>query len=349
MVLAAALHLSIASPRGGYDGHYTDQLRHMASARALLARGFDVYTVPYGQVARTFFPCPAHAGLFEDRTAPYPPLGLLLHAPLALLEAGGAVAPERAHRLQTLASLLAGLGAVTLAWALSRARADLAGVMLVALPLLLGVGANGFYDTFFLTAGLGALLCLERGRPLAAVLLSALAASLSFRALVFAPLGLAAWCELRRRWPRGAWVVLGGMSFVLAPAVASAVAVAPSLGQIPAHNPLHVDHLLLGKPRPWAFAALAAAAVGLAARRRAWLAAGSALAAWVVTLSDRSYGYWHALPLLVPWLASGVERGTRAPRGRWLALVFLLLAFVLAYRHPLEPAWRWLVRIEGSS
>ncbi|GMU58949.1 MAG: hypothetical protein AMXMBFR34_07120 [Myxococcaceae bacterium] len=96
VLVAAVLHLAVASERGGYDAHYSDHLRHMASARALLAHGFDVYTTPYAEVTKGLQPCPAHAGLFDDRTAPYPPLGLLVHAPLAALEARGVLAPR--HR-----------------------------------------------------------------------------------------------------------------------------------------------------------------------------------------------------------------------------------------------------------
>ncbi|MEW6433731.1 MAG: hypothetical protein AB1730_19665, partial [Myxococcota bacterium] len=164
-----ALHLGASSPRGGYDAHYSDHLRHLASARALVTHGFDVYRRPYAQVTEGLYPCAAHAGLFDDRTAPYPPLGLLLHWPLAELEARGALAPAWAHRLQTLLDLWAGLAAAAAALALLRRREDAVGLFLVVAPLLVGVGVNGFYDTFWFAAGVAALACLRAGRPFAAL------------------------------------------------------------------------------------------------------------------------------------------------------------------------------------
>ncbi|GMU58948.1 MAG: hypothetical protein AMXMBFR34_07110 [Myxococcaceae bacterium] len=276
---------------------------------------------------------------------------------------------------------------------------DAAGLGLVLLPMLVGVGANGFSDTYYLAAGLGALLCLSRalafreavgqdrrtplpiatsasvrredppsgelvvtlpvrtgksttrtvGRhllwPLAALALLVLAASLSFRALVFAPVGVAAWWALRRTSNALAWGALAAALLALVPTVIAAGMVSPSLGQIPAHNPLHAVHLLAGKPRPWLFAALVAVSVALSLRRRALLTAGTAAACWVATLGDRSYGYWHALPLLVPWVVAGLATEAPAPRARWLALGLLLSALALAYLNPLEPTWLWLRRV----
>jgi hypothetical protein len=341
-----ALHLSLASERGGYDAHYSDHLRHMATARALVAHGYDVYRQPYAQVTEGLLPCPMHAGLFDDRTAPYPPLGLLLHWPLAELEARQVLAPATAHRLQTLWSLLGGLLAFAAALTLLRARttAEHVGLFALVLPLLVGVGANGFYDAWVLAAGLAALQLLRVERPLLAVLLLVVAASLSFRALVFAPVGLAAVVATRRRHAF-APAVVGVLALVaLAPTLVAALTVAPSLEQIPAHNPLHVVHLLHGKLRPLLFAALMLGGAAWLVRARAWLTAATLLACWAVTLADRSYGYWHALPLVVPWLVAGTDAALGAPRVRWAALAGLVGILGLAYLNPLEPSWGWLRR-----
>jgi hypothetical protein len=343
---AGTLHLALASETGGYDAHYTDHLRHMGSARALVAHGFDVYRQPYAQATQRLLPCPAHAGLFDERTAPYPPLGLLLHWPLAELEVRQVLAPATAHRLQTLLSLLGGLLAFAAALTLLRARtgADTVGLVAVVLPLLVGVGANGFYDAWTLAAGLWALHWLRAERPVLAVALLVVAASLSFRALVFAPTGFAAVVATRRRHAAAPVVVAVVALFALIPTLAAASTVAPSLEQIPAHNPLYGLHLLHGKPRPLLFAAMALGGATLLFRARAWLPATTLLSAWVVVLLDRSYGYWHALPLVVPWLVMGAEASLRAPRVRWAALAGLAAMLGLGYLNPLEPSWGWLRR-----
>ena len=342
LAAAAALHLGVSSGRGGYDAHYSDHLRHMASARALVAHGFEVYRRPYAEVTEGLRPCPAHAGLFDDRTAPYPPLGLLLHWPLAELEARGVLAPAWAHRLQALLSLWAGLAAAALALMLLRRREDAVGLALVLTPLLVGVGANGFYDTFYVAAGVAALACLRAARPLAALALLVVAASLSFRALVLAPLAVPALLELRRRHGAKAWAAAALAAVLVLPAIAAGGTVASTLGQIPAHNPLHLSHLLEGRPRPLLFAVLVLGSTAVLARQRQRLAAACTLAAWAVTLSDRSYGYWHALPLCVPWLVFVVEAPPAATRARWVALAVLLGALALGYLNPLAVTWGWL-------
>jgi hypothetical protein len=334
----------VASERGGYDAHYSDHLRHMASARALAAHGFDVYRRPYAEVTEGLRPCPAHAGLFDDRTAPYPPLGLLLHWPLAELEARGVLAPAWAHRLQTLFSLWAGLAAAALALTLLRRREDVAGLALVLTPLLLGAGANGFYDTFYVAAGVGALACLCAKRPLAALALLVVAAGSSFRALALAPLAVSALLALFRRHGAKAFAAGALGALLVLPAIAAGVTVASTLEQIPAHNPLHLSHLLEGRPRPLLLAALALGGAAVLARHRKLLAAACTLAAWAVTLSDRSYGYWHALPLCVPWLVFVVEAAPDETRARWVALAALLVALALGYLNPLEVSWGWLWR-----
>jgi hypothetical protein len=267
----------------------------------------------------------------------------LLHWPLAELEARQVLAPATAHRLQTTWSLVGALVAVAAALVLVRRRtlAETVGLGAVLVPLLVGVGANGFYDAWVFAAGAWALHALRAGRPVLSVGLLVVAASLSFRALVFAPVGLAALVALPRRH---AAVLAVAAGLALLPTLSAALTVAPSLELIPAHNPLHAVHLLHGKARPLLLAGLVLGGAAWLFRARAWLPAATLLACWAVTLGDRSYGYWHALPLVVPWLVASADAWLDAPRTRWALLAGLLVMMALAYLNPLGPSWGWLQR-----
>ncbi|QRO00521.1 hypothetical protein JRI60_16530 [Archangium violaceum] len=345
-----AVHAGMASPGGDLSHHYTDHLRHMAEAQALVERGFSVYRLPYAESARGLYPCAAHEGLFPERTAPYPPLGLLLHWPLGALERSGLLAPSLAHRGMTLLLLALGLAASAAGLVLLRpqGRWALAGGVLLLVPLLVGSGANGFYDVTYVLAGTLGLLALARGRPQAAVVLLGVCAALSFRALVFAPVGLWALVEAWRQGRRNT-ALSGAVAAVLVlGAAASAAALQGTLETIPADNPAHVSHLLRGKPAPLLFVLVSAATAGYLLRTRHVWTALSVLSAVLVALLDRSHGYWHALPLLVPPLVLAAEGSPSAPlppRHWQVAWGWVVAATVLAFRYPLTPYWQWLVDV----
>ena len=340
----------LASPGGDLSNHYTDHLRHMAESQALVERGFAIYRQPYGEAARGLFPCPEHEGLFPDRTAPYPPLGLLLHWPLGWLERAGYLAPTTAHRLMTFQWLLVALAAGVLGLVLLRphGRWALAGGALLLLPGLVGSGANGFYDVAYVLVGTAALLALREQRPATAVVLLGLGAAVHFRALVFAPVGLwallAAWRAGRSRALASGAVAVG----LVLTAAASAAALSGTLETIPADNPVHFSHLLRGKSSPPAFILLALGVAGYLLRHRYVWSALCVLAGAMVALMDRSHGYWHVLPLVVPALVLAAERPASAPpapRLWWAAWGWALVGALVAFRYPLTPYWQWLVDV----
>jgi hypothetical protein len=350
-VLALVLlgvHAGVATPTGDISDVYTDHLRHMSEAQALVERGFAIYRAPYAEAAQGLHPCSEHIGLFPDRTAPYPPLGILLHWPLGALERAGTLEPARAHRLMARVWLAVGLVAGALGLVLLRphGRWAVAGGLLLLLPLLIGMGANGFYDVVYLIPGAAGLLALVRGRPGLAVVLLGGCAALHFRALVFAPVGL--WALLASwRARRGTAIASGAVAamFILS-AAASAAALQGTLETIPAHNPVHFSHLLRGKIAPVLFVVLSGAAFGYLVRIRHPWSALTVLSAALVALLDRSHGYWHALPLVVPPLVLAAERSPTAqpaPRPWQLVWGWALVASALAFRLPFTPYWQWLV------
>lgn len=340
-----ALHVALASPTGDLNAHYTDHLRHLTEAQALVARGDAIYRQPYDAFSQGLLPCPEHAGLFGDRTAPYPPLGVLLHWPLSAVERAGWLAPARVHQLTAMTWLACGLLAAALAlWLAWPRREHVAGVLVLLTPLALGAGANGFYDTAFLAAGAGALIALVRGRAALAVALLGLVAALHFRALVFAPVGL--WALLdswkARRAPT-TLAALGVAAALVASAAWAAFALRGTLDTIPAHNPVHGSHLVGLRPAPLAFVALGlVVAAGLWRSGARWTAL-TVLAAVGVALADRSHGYWHALVLVVPPVVLAAERREEGWRLPLLTWGWTVAAALLAFRFTTTAFWQWLV------
>lgn len=323
---------------GDLREHYTDHLRQMGSGRALAAFGFDVYRRPYGALmaALPAGPCEMHRGLFDERTAPYPPLAIAVHGPFAWLEGRGV--PSRwAHRgpvvLWTVAALLA-----IAAWLGSLRKDDALGFALLAgagAPLLLGAGANGFQDPGYFAAAVLGAACLLRGKAGWAAVAFAVSAALSFRAVAFAPLG---WLALREAWRlRGRWAVVAVVVGLVGPALAAAVAVGSSLETIPADNPVHVSHRALAA----ATLGVSAVAAGLCWWWRARWVASVVLSAAVVVVLERSYGWWHALVLLAPAVAV-LASAERVRRWWVVAAGWLVVVMALAYREPLTPFWSWV-------
>ena len=131
-------------------------------------------------------------------------------------------------------------------------------------------------------------------------------------------------------------------------AAASAAALSGTLETIPADSPVHVSHLLRGKSSPPAFLLLALGVFGYLLRHRYLWAALSVLTGALVAFMDRSHGYWHVLPLVVPALVLAAERPASsppAPRLWWAAWGWALVGALISFRYPLTPYWQWLVDV----
>jgi hypothetical protein len=295
---------------------YTDHLRHEGEAGILFAHGLDVYRRPYG--AQTAI----HPDLFPERTAPYPPLAIAVHAPWhphhrALVWAWCAVALLAAG---VVVRLVAPLTVVAEAWAL-----------LLAVPLLVGIGINGFSDGGYLLCGALGCLAWRQDRPRAALLWLALACALSFRAVVFAPLALALLPD-----QRGSTRALAAALVV--PTLVAAAALAGTLDTIPAHSPVHLSHLRFPF---FAFIGLGAAVAFCLFRGGEPHVALTLLAAVAVGVTERSHGWWHAGALLAPGFVLAARHRTYG--WHWPVLVaWTVASSYLAYRHPPSVFWTWV-------
>lgn len=337
-----ALHVAFATPTGDLNSHFTDHLRHLCESQALVANGGVIYRQPYDEFSQGLLPCPAHAALFGERTAPYPPLGVLLHWPLGRLERAGWLSPSFVHRLTAFAWLACGLAAAALAlWLAWPRREYAAGVLIFAVPLLIGSGANGFYDTTFMLAGAGALIALVRGRPQWAVVLLGLAAALHFRALVFAPVGLWAAVEALKGPRRPAVIALSVATVLTASAAWAAFALSGTLDTIPTDNPVHCSHLFAGLRPPFLLIGLGVATAAWLWRSRARWTALTIFAALGVALSDRSHGYYHALVMVVPPLVLSAERREPERSLPIITWVWCWLSVLIAFRYQWSAFFQW--------
>ena len=325
--------------------HYTDHLRHMGEAVAFVNRGFAIYSSTYRESVRGLrLPCPEHADLWADQPIPYPPCGILLHWPVAVLESRGWIAPPLSHRLIVTGWLALGCAACALAWRLfeRQPRAAQAGLWLVFIPLTIGIGANGFYDVAYIFCAVLGLIFVQRGRVAGALVLFALSISLHFRALVFAPMLAVAVHQLwMRERGRALWHFVVPI-LLLAPAAAAAWMVQKNAAAFYPHNPVHYSHHSIS------FATLTVAGIGgvLVFTFLSQHATSATLAAsWALTVVDPLHGWWHAAVLTAPALvlASGTPRAPSPARLGWLAAWgWAVLGGYCAFRHPLSPYWQWV-------
>ena len=318
---------------------YTDHLRHMGEAMILVDHGFALYREPYGTlIAHEPNVGAEHAVLFPERTAPYPPLSILVHWPWAQLEGSGVLSPSTAHQgvvwMWTVVALIAALAVVRLFAPLPEIAQLWAGAL--AIPLLVGMGINGFFDCAYLFAGIAACLFWRRQQPAAALGFLGLAAALHFRAAVFAPLGLVIVWEQRKNSRALALGALSGLGVI--PSAIAAVMLAGSLGTIPADNPVHYSHLKLALSL---LVLLTAAAAVWLWRQQERLVAATVVVAAVLAILERSHGWWHAGTLLAP----GLILAARPARVGWqwpVLLVWTIGSGYLAFRHPWSPFWEWV-------
>ncbi len=326
------------NPSGDASGTYTDHLRHMGEALILTDQGLAVYRRPYGEWIGAQGLDEIHTGLFPERTAPYPPLGMLAHWPWARLDRAGLLAPSTAHRavvwMWTGLALAACAVVIRLFAPLSKTAQ--AWAILLAIPLLIGIGVNGFLDAGYLFCGALGCLAWKREQRVWAVWCLALAAALHFRAAVFAPLAAVVLYELRHSTRNLAWI-LPSLALVIPTAVA-AFALAGTLETIPPHNPVHFSHLKL----PLALFTGLTAVTGLWLwRKDEPLVAATVLAAFALAVLERSHGWWHAGTLLAP----GLVLAARPPKAgaHWPVLgAWTVASSYLAYRHPGSVFWTWV-------
>lgn len=328
LLVRAQAFLNVDS--GDASGGYTDHLRHMGESLILVNDGFAVYRQPYGERIRAQGLDPIHLGLFPERTAPYPPLGILVHWPLAMVDRAGLVSSPTAHRAMVWLWTLVAFAACAVVVRLADERPSQVFALALAVPLLVGMGINGFVDAGYVTCGALACLAWKRQQHRAVVWWLCLAAALHFRAAVFAPLGAVALWHARS--DRRAWPAL----LLLVPSVAAAVALTGTFDTIPAHNPVHHwNAALLG------FAGLTAAAVAfLMFSARSPLLPLTVIAAFALTVMERSHGWWHAGTLLAP----GLLLATTRPRWQtWgVLLAWTIGSSFFAYRHPASVFWTWV-------
>ena len=131
----------------------------------------------------------------------------------------------------------------------------------------------------------------------------------------------------------------GALGVVLViPSAIAAVVLGGSLAAIPADNPVHFTHLKLALM----LLTLGTAAVAVWLWRQAeGVVAATVLAAFALTILERSHGWWHAGTLLGP----GLIFAARPPRVSWIWPVLLLWTIAsafLAFRHGASPFWQWV-------
>lgn len=87
--------LSVATSNGDAWNVWTDHLRHEGEAIALAAHGPRLFTLTYDEATQALtLPCREHYELWGKSGIPYPPLGVLVHWPIARLELAGVVSPR---------------------------------------------------------------------------------------------------------------------------------------------------------------------------------------------------------------------------------------------------------------
>lgn len=309
VTLFAWLHF--ASDGGDLWGRWSDHRRHVGEAIAFQHVGFSLYTHTYDEATRGLtLPCEMHESLWADTGVPYPPLGVLLHWPMAQLELQGVFSPPTAHKVIVWCFGFVGIVTTWLgAQLLSSWRRWL--FVLMFGPLLIGVGFSGFYDTLY---ALAAVLAVKHGRRWAL-----LAYLLHFRGVVV--LTLHSW---RRAWWSTALIIAN-----------SAVAIVASrhLGVFKVTNRLYVMD-----PRNAWFPALTAIVCFVVRGER--LALPLAMTGALLYV-DRQRAFWHML-LLLPAVLEALRRASNRTALLICAWAYMAAQHVLDAERPFNVLWFWL-------
>lgn len=299
LALSAAVSLpiwlSVARPNGDLWDRWTDHLRHEGEAIALVHHGLGLYAKTYDEAtAGLALPCPDHAGLWGNTGVPYPPLGILVHWPVARLEQAGVLAPATAHRLLTWLFGIAALASVALGLHHLRGARRIIFLVLFG-PLLIGAGISGFFDTLFVLAALLAIVTGSRA-------LATLGYLLHYRGLV--SVTFVNWRERR-----GA-MVLSAAAIALNTVLA--VIAFSHLGVFELNSRLHYS-----RPAAWWFPPVTAIAWWLTRKEPFGL---PLLMTAVLLFVDRQVSFWHLL-LLVPLAFSVLRSGST--RTTWILLSWM--------------------------
>jgi hypothetical protein len=291
------LWLSIASPNGDLRDQWTDHLRHGGEAMAFEQRGLSLYTLTYDEAtAGVTLPCAAHAGLWGQTGIPYPPLGVLVHWPVARIERAGMLTPATGHRLLTWLFGVAGLACIALGLQHLRGARRIVFAALFG-PLLLGAGLSGFYDTLFVLAALLAIVTGSRA-------LATLGYLLHFRGLV--AVTFVSWRARSRA------TVLSAAAIVLNTVLA--VIAFTHLGVFELNSRLHYS-----RPAAWWFQPVTAIVWWFVRKEPFGL---PLLVTAVFMFVDRQVSFWHLL-VLVPLAFSVLRDGS--PRAAWLIIGWMAI------------------------
>lgn len=343
LVLASFLLCSTApllsrSPYADLSGLYTDHLRHAHLTWLFLHKGLDIYRLPFGEAAQGV--AYRHPMLqWPHVPYAYPPLPLALFLPYSLAHQYLPLTEVTLARLGilyllalahlTFYALLRTLGRLTLANAL---------LAFVAWLLLVRSALQGFYDPVWVGCGAVMVHRMARGRPGPALTWFALASLMSYRAVVLAPLALAALVDAVRgrpwrEWPWGPLALAGAAGLVC---VALFTFVMPSAAGF-REGPM----LLQRGDRSLLFVLSASAGALLVALLAADVAVAGVVALCAgLALVDTSQ-WWHALVLLVAPLAVGAWRPGRAPAlARLLLIGWLLIVHTHAWSGSPARLWR---------
>lgn len=290
-----ALWLSIASPNGDPWSRWTDHLRHEGEAIALTHHGFALYAKSYDEATSGLtLPCADHAGLWGQTGVPYPPLGVLVHLPVALLERASVLAPATAHRLLTWLFGLAGLACAALGLHHLRGPRRIVFLVLFA-PLLIGAGLSGFYDPLFVLAAMLAIVTGSRA-------LAALGYLLHFRGLV--SVTFVSWRARSRD------TLLAAVAIALNTVLA--VIAFTHLGVFELNSRLHWS-----RPAAWWFPPVTALVWWFVRKEAFGL---PLLLTGAFMFVDRQVSFWHLL-VLVPLAFSVLRTGTT--RAAWLITLWM--------------------------
>lgn len=294
--LLVGLTWNIAStPNGDLVNHWTDHLRHQGEACALFQKGIVIYELTYDEATRGVqLPCGAHEHLWGNIGIPYPPLALLVHAPLAWLEVRHAIAPATSHRTQVLFSVLAGLACLGVALRIAGGnKALLIYSLLWFGPLAIGTGACGFYDSMFALAALMAIETAVAGRSTSWIWCG-LASALHVRGMLSWMIAWSNWEKARALRPA---LLCLGVAFTV-PTMALAVYLMQHSTQFPLDNRMNLVR------HGWILALGTMCAALLSVRRGHSMLSVSMVLACALVLLDRQTAWWHLLATsMVPFSA----------------------------------------------
>jgi hypothetical protein len=345
-------------------GHYTDHFSHLNSARLLPRAGLDIWRQPLARLLRPLT-AEERARLPDDvksaayprgevyfvtgwpagkpmvaswSTSPrfYPPGDALLFAPAALLYHATSLSFAGANLL-TICLLLV-YAHVSLYVALRATEEQplrLLTMLLVYFPVVHWT-LEGFYDAAILAPLLICALQLRRRRGIEALLAFCVAASIHFRALFFAPWGLAATAIVVRDRQWRSWGARG-WAMAAACAALSVVALVPFAILQPALRALGSSNPLAHRPDALAFAALAFFAAFLLWRARALLELATLAFFTLMLFLLHQAEQWHSVALLA-WLGAPVAAREPAPAAQ-ARLWFVLCSAVLVFRDSPFPTW----------